>query len=578
MDGYTDERTVQLLVSLLKQHGVRRAVISPGTTNVSLVASLQNDPFFELASSADERSAAYMACGMAAECGEPVMISCTGATASRNYIPALTEAYYRDLPILAVTASQHLSHAGQMFPQMLDRTVQLGDMVRKSVQVPAIHTAEDQYGAEVAINDALLSLRRCGGGPAHINYVTELSGAFDVRSLPVARCIRRYTADDALPAIPDGRVAVFVGAHAPFEGREVAAIDSFCDVNDAVVLCDQTSNYRGHHRMLANLLSWQDAYRSPLLDIDTMIHIGAISGSYMKVRPKRVWRVHPRGDVQDPFKKLDSVFAMDEAGFFAAYSESASQVRNGYCRALRAEIDSVRAGLPELPFSNVWCAQQTAPLLPEGSALHLGILNSLRCWNLFETPESVTCFCNTGGFGIDGGVSALLGASLANPGKLYFGVVGDLAFFYDMNSLGNRHVGPNIRLMVVNNGRGTEFRNYWHPAAAFGDAADAFMAAAGHYGDKSLDLLRHYATDLGFEYLSASSKGEFLERLGRFVDPAIREQSVLLEVFTDTALESEALRMAHGVKSSPAGAAKTKVKSLIGAKGMRAVRKLVRGK
>ena len=62
----------------------------------------------------------------------------------------------------------------------------------------------------------------------------------------------------------------------------------------------------------------------------------------------------------------------------------------------------------------------------------------------------------------------MLGASLAEPNKLFFGVVGDLAFFYDMNSIGNRHVSNNIRLIVVNNGRGTEFRNYGHQGAKFG--------------------------------------------------------------------------------------------------------------
>lgn len=44
------------------------------------------DSWFEMYSSVDERSAAYMACGMAAESGEVVVLSCTGATASRNYV------------------------------------------------------------------------------------------------------------------------------------------------------------------------------------------------------------------------------------------------------------------------------------------------------------------------------------------------------------------------------------------------------------------------------------------------------------------------------------------------------------
>ena len=76
MEGkyYSSERSVQMLISLLKQHDIKKCVLSPGTTNLTLVASLQHDPYFELYSSVDERSAAYIACGMAAESGEPVVL------------------------------------------------------------------------------------------------------------------------------------------------------------------------------------------------------------------------------------------------------------------------------------------------------------------------------------------------------------------------------------------------------------------------------------------------------------------------------------------------------------------------
>src|SRR5690606_15835566 len=106
---YTNEKNAQIIISLLKAHGIRRVIASPGTTNVALIGSMQHDPFFEIYSSVDERSAAYIACGLAAESNEPVVISCTGATASRNYLPGLTEAYYRKLPVLAITSTQSTS-------------------------------------------------------------------------------------------------------------------------------------------------------------------------------------------------------------------------------------------------------------------------------------------------------------------------------------------------------------------------------------------------------------------------------------------------------------------------------------
>ena len=111
---YTSERNVQIVLALLKANNIKKVVASPGATNESIVASMQYDPYFEMYSCVDERSAAYMACGLAAESGEIVVLSCTGATSSRNYLPGLTEAYYRKLPILAITSSMPTSPSLRM--------------------------------------------------------------------------------------------------------------------------------------------------------------------------------------------------------------------------------------------------------------------------------------------------------------------------------------------------------------------------------------------------------------------------------------------------------------------------------
>ena len=120
---YSSERNVQMLLSLLKAHKIKKMVLSPGSANASFVASAQYDGEFELYSSVDERSAAYIACGLAEESQEPVVICCTGATASRNYMPGLTEAYYRKLPVIAVTATRPIAWVGQNRDQLIDRTV-----------------------------------------------------------------------------------------------------------------------------------------------------------------------------------------------------------------------------------------------------------------------------------------------------------------------------------------------------------------------------------------------------------------------------------------------------------------------
>lgn len=425
-------------------------------------------------------------------------------------------------------------------------------------------------------NRALLELSHHGGGPVHVNLVTSYSENFDIKELPRVQVVDRMGLEDELPSLDGKRIAVFVGSHTAWDEKLTATLDVFCQAYGAVVICDQASNYRGAYRAIGSLVCSQDGTVPSCLDIDVLVHIGEVSGAYYSFRQRETWRVNPDGEVRDTFGKLRYVFEMGETEFFEAYATQAAGAPAADLTAEWREVDArIRAKMPELPFSNPWLAQQTAYRLPEGSVLHLGILNSLRSWNFFETPDSVRCYSNTGGFGIDGCVSALIGASLADPSKLYFGVVGDLAMFYDLNSLGNRHVGPNVRLVVVNNGVGTEFKNYNHKAARFGDDADAYMAARGHYGAQSCELLRHYATDLGFEYLSAEDKEGYLAALDRFVDPEPHDRPMLLEVFTDSADESEALRLIRSIETDAKGAAKNAVKSILGNRGIKAAKKIL---
>ena len=303
MEGkyYSSERSIQILISLLKAHCVKKVVTSPGATNVTLVASLQQDSYFELYSSVDERSAAYIACGLSAESGEPVMLSCTGATASRNYVPGLTEAYYRKLPILAVTSTQDSSRIGHLRAQVIDRRAQFNDIVNLSEQIPAAKTEEEEWDVNLRINRALLELRHRGGGPVHINLTTTYSRDFSVRELPTERIIRRYTQNDDLPELPKGRTAVFVGNHKSFSDSETIAIDNFCAANDAVVFCDHTSGYYGKYRVQFALAINQRNMVSDLRFLDTLIHIGEVSGdsSTQQLKAKRVWRVNEDGQLRD---------------------------------------------------------------------------------------------------------------------------------------------------------------------------------------------------------------------------------------------------------------------------------------
>ncbi|WP_337586519.1 thiamine pyrophosphate-binding protein, partial [Prevotella pectinovora] len=271
---YSNDKSTQIVLALLKAHGIKKVVASPGTTNIALVASMQYDTWFEMYSSVDERSAAYMACGLASESGEPVVITCTEATASRNYYPGLTEAHYRKLPILAITGTHGDEVTGHLNAQSIDRSQTPRDTVNFNVSVGKIKDRCDEWLCVINVNKAILELRRNGGGPVLINLHEATGDGFDTRILPSVRKIERILTKDSFPNIENSySVAVFVGSHKVFSDEETLAIETFCERYNGVVFVDHTSNYYGKYKVFNALLACQNDQRL-MKHPSLVIHIG----------------------------------------------------------------------------------------------------------------------------------------------------------------------------------------------------------------------------------------------------------------------------------------------------------------
>ena len=583
MAHYANEKHTLILISLMKAHGIKKIIASPGSTNASFVGSLQSDPYFEIYSSVDERSAAYMAVGMAAESGECIAITCTGSTASRDYIPGLTEAYYRKLPVLAITASQHLGRVGQYRQQVLDRSSQLADMVTESVTVDCVYTDEDEKACVSKINKAILALKRDGGGPSHINLVTTYCKDFSCADLPKCRTIKRICPGDLIPDLEKYKhIAVLVGVHEKWNDALKSSVEEFCEKYDAVVFGNHASNYKGKYGLNLDIFKNLDGYSPSSPCADVVIYIGSIARYLPGNSGTEMWRVNPDGEIRDVEYKTTYVFQMSEVSFFETYNKLKKDKRNNtYAKEWQEECGKLVEQIPEVPFSNVWIARTLGPHLPNNSVFHISGSNTARAWNYVKIDDTIECFSNDGMMGIDGQMSSMIGESLISPKRIHFGAFGDLTFFYDMNCLGNRHVGNNVRILVVNNGIGTEFKVWTsQPGATLGAETDKFIAAKGHFGNKSKSLIRHYAEDLGFEYLTASSKEEFQRNMKKFVTPTLTEKPIIYEVFTDSKDESESVYMMNHVVTNSKGKtisfAKSMIKTIAGDKGIETVKKIVK--
>lgn len=544
---YTDDKNAQIVLALLKRHNIKKIVVSPGMTNVPITRSVQIDPWFEVYSVVDERSAAYFACGLAYESGEPVVISCTGATASRNYLPGLTEAFYRHLPIIALTSQRSVTDYGNLAPQVTDRTVSQNDIKKVSVHLPVVKDQVDFERCELSVNKALIAARAHGGGPVHINLpVRDFS--FTTESLPEVRKIDYYSSE-SLPGISSDmshylsqrKVAIFIGSHRKFDEQSQRAVEEFAVKYNAAVIIDHTSSYKGKNAILLTQIGdLKQSTNKP----DVVIDIGSITGEYAVVWLAGIetWRVSEDGEIHDRLQNQVKLFDCSEESFFSTLQSNDIESSLRYFDELTQEVAGVI--VPDLPFSNTYVSYELSRHLPKRSSLHLGILNSLRNMNFFMLDDTIDGSSNVGGFGIDGALSTLIGQSVANRDKLTFGLVGDLAAFYDMNALGIRHIGNNVRILMVNNDGGVEFRLNDGLERQWSTETNEFISARGHNGS-----MRAWAESMGFYYITATNKDEFKVLIKDFCSPETGafNKPVFFEVFTDFEGEQEGIREIHRV-------------------------------
>lgn len=584
---YSTDKNVQMLLYILKKNNIKRVIVSPGSMHFDFVGSVQQDSDFEVFSAVDERGAAFMACGMATESNEPVVITCTGSTASRNYMPGLTEAFYRKLPIIVVTGTQPEIRDGNLSPQFVDRSVHPNDTVKLSVQIGKIRNQEDEFVNNLKLNKAILEATRRGGGPVHINLITTFDETLSVNALPVTRVIHRYVSSDHLPQITNNiRIAISVGAHKYWSKELTDNVERFCEKFNAIVFIDHSSNYHGKYRILPTIAVSQEKYTSFLSKVDLLIHMGEQSGDYYMYNAlmkdvKEVWRVSIDGEVRDTFMKLTSVFEMEEIDFFKAYLpiNSKTQKNISFYEEAAHEIDRIYSLIPEIPFSNVWLCQNLANLIPQNAAIHIGMSNSQRSLTFFELPESVFSIGNVGTRGIDGALSTVIGMSLVDKERIHYCLVGDLTFFYNLNALGNRHVGPNLRFILINNDGGAEFNLYQNRQhQMIGDKVNDLVAASGHSGHKSPTLVRHIAEDLGYEYLVANNKQEAQNHFTKFFSDKPMEKPMIFELFTNKSDESDAVYIMRHLldEQSISDRTKSAIKGVLGEKGIRIVKKIIK--
>ena len=503
---YSSKQHVNILTALLVAHGIRHAVVCPGSRNSPIVHNLNECPEIQCYPVTDERSAGFYALGMIQKLRQPVVVCVTSGTALLNLAPAVAEAYYQQMPLVVVSADRPLEWIDQLDGQTLPQPDALGRFVRKAVTLPEPHNDDLRWYCNRLVNEALITRH----GPVHINVpITEPWFDYTVSELPAERKIT-WTPADISPTTLNHVTRMFLQSKRPLliSGQPMNPL-----FDEAVLMIGDDERYVP----------------------DFVLYIG---GSIVSKRLKRflrkakeTWVVNATGEVTDTFMNLTHVVQGDGEAVadhirYMLVTEPHPFVQLWDDLLLRVRQMS-EAYKPA--YSQMAAVKYFESRVGDEAIVHYANSTAIRLANSFAKHP---VFCNRGVNGIEGSLSTAAGCSVVSDKEVYC-VIGDLSFFYDQNALWNQNLQGNLRILLLNNGRGGIFNML--PGLEQSPARDAFVAAEHHTSAEGI------CRQNDIVYLRADGPQDLQQAVDTllYIDS---NRPVLLEVFTDVADDERVYR------------------------------------
>ncbi len=467
----SDKVLVQDTVQACAAVGMRHVVIAPGSRNAPLIITFTQHPAFTCWPVPDERSAAFVALGMAQQLGEPVGVCCTSGSAVLNLAPALAEAYYQKVPLVAITADRPERFIDQGDGQTIRQQQIFANYIRAS-----LHLGDEEYARVQHLPQLTTLLAQSqfpDGGPVHLNLAFEepLYGqeAYDTLAMPeMAQEVA--TTPDLTALLADWQTAprklIFCGSLPPNPALQ-AELERLANDPSVVILTENLSNlaHPDFHGCVDRLIGSFSAADKEAFKPDLLLTIGDMVVSKMI---KQWWRQHAPGRqynitpghlhydmfgcltdtlVASPLSVLQQLPVTNEpADFKRRWQEREQQTRTIH----NTIIDSAQ-------WTDLAVFRQVLEAVPSDSDLQLASSTPVRYAQLFDPRADIRYWSNRGVSGIDGSGSTAVGAAIAT-GRLTTYITGDIGFWYDSNALWNKHLPANLRIILINNGGGNIFR------------------------------------------------------------------------------------------------------------------------
>ena len=469
-----------VLVDELVRLGVGEAVLCPGSRSAPLALALRRADdagLLRLHVRIDERSAGFLAIGLAKAVDAPVAVLTTSGTAAANLHPAVLEAAHAGVPLVVLTADRPPELRGVGASQTIDQIKLFGDVVRLFAEVGAPDRREGQnaYWRALACRAVTASRGTLDGrpGPVHLNVALREPLLLEPAStqeetwpeaLDGRAAGRPWTAVDDLPTraappddLPD-RTLVVVGDVHPGVAKQAALL---AEARCWPVLSEPTGNARSGPGAVTTADFLLDSLPDDLVP-DRLLVVGRPT----LTRPVRALLSRGAFDVvasgagwSDPVAAAGRVLpGVPELGRRA---RDRSWL-DGWSRAEAVARAAVDAVLDSGPLSEQLVARDLVAAVPAGGLLIAGSSLPVRHLFLARAREEVTVLANRGVAGIDGTVSTAMGAALswqAGGGGPAYALLGDLTFLHDTNGLvlGPDEPRPDLTIVVLNNDGGGIF-------------------------------------------------------------------------------------------------------------------------
>jgi 2-succinyl-5-enolpyruvyl-6-hydroxy-3-cyclohexene-1-carboxylate synthase len=531
------------LVETCSKKGVLHAVICPGSRSAPLTLAFANHPNIRCFVVPDERSAAFMALGIAQNTGFPAALVCTSGSAAYNFAPAVAEAFFQHIPLLILTADRPPEMIDQLDGQTIRQKNLYGVHIKKYFELPVDEGTEQSWFVNRMINEAINLSKSGTAGPVHINAPFR-EPFYPATDEPIVynplRIIQETLTDSQLstPQISQLKAqwksfkkVLIVAGQSDYNPKAISALQALLKKIKVPVVGELLSNLHPVTNViqLADLFLGQapDELKETLRP-ELLITFGkSIISKNVKVFLRKYpatqhWHIQSHGDYADTFLNLTQGIRCSPEFFFEhvpateAKETFRNQKQNNYYQLWQAEehraTQAKLAYCGEVQAGEFNLVRQVMEQLPSRCNLHLANSMSVRYANwvtLATKQKGIRVFSNRGTSGIDGCTSTSIGHSLVSdvPNIL---ITGDMAFFYDRNAFWHNYAIPNLRVVILNNHGGVIFNMIDGPAGRH-ESAEYFVT-------RQALTAKSLASEFGLGYDSIESPKRWKTALKNFFE------------------------------------------------------------